>query len=72
MIKPPAELLLDDELAELELPDPDPDPDPDPEPEPPDELPGASVPVGCVVTVPVPARPAWLSMPEHEELEDPL
>lgn len=29
------------------------------------------VPVGAVVTVPVPAVPAWLRRALHEELEDP-
>jgi hypothetical protein len=29
------------------------------------------VPVGTLVTVPVPADPAWLSMLLHEELVDP-
>ena len=32
----------------------------------------APVPVGTVVTVPVPALPAWLRRPEHELLVDPV
>jgi hypothetical protein len=57
MTAPAADFLVDVEELELE-----------PELEESVEEP---VPVGALVTVPVPAVPAWLRRALHEELEDP-